>query len=230
MYWFGVDDGTTVVDGKAGCGGGAVGEEDDGDAEPCRVREQRRPPPERIRRESIQEDEEQGQRILGVIAAELDRVCRVGGVRRRVRAMRSASTARASSLSVPARRTAGSGARPGRSRSARSVERRISAAPGPARTSRPATTARATSPLLGPQMARPESSVISTVTGSPYRMPISRVPGWWRRSPSSKGPAGNSSFSGVSAGSCWTVAASSRWRSVGRGGSGLRSRPGRGGR
>src|SRR5258708_5526632 len=79
MYWFGVDDGTTVVDGKAGCGGGAVGEEDDGDAEPGRVREQRRPPPERIRRESIQEDEEQGQRILGVIAAELDRVCCVGG-------------------------------------------------------------------------------------------------------------------------------------------------------
>ena len=66
-------DGTTVVDGKARCGGGAVVEGDDGDAEPCRVREQRRPPPERIRRESIQEDEEQGQRILGVIAAELDR-------------------------------------------------------------------------------------------------------------------------------------------------------------
>ena len=63
-------------------------------------------------------------------------------------------------------------------------------APGTARTSSPATRARATSSTTGPVSATPDRSVTSTVTGAPSRVPTSSQPGSRRRSSSSTGNTG----------------------------------------
>ncbi len=113
--------------------------------------------------------------------------------KRRVRAMRSASTTRAASSLLATIRMSPSLARPGSKRPARSSVRRTSAARGPARTSRLASNARATGSAVGPDKAMPDRSVNSTGTGWPSRVPISRRPGCRRRSLSLNGNAGASS-------------------------------------